>query len=70
MKLTAKIALIPLIPIALYFVGPKPDFAPVDPSTPTLQCGLDLDSLVAADNAKIIDLKPGNESKIVWGRHG
>ena len=67
MKLTAKIALILLIPIALYFVGPKPDFAPVDPSTPTLQCELsDLDSLVAADNAKIIDLKPGNESKIVW----
>jgi esterase/lipase len=67
MKLTAKIALILLIPIAIYFVGPKPDFMPVDPATPALQLALsDLDSLVAADNAKIIDLKPGNESKIVW----
>lgn len=62
-------ALVLLISVAcvVYFVGPKPEFKPVDYTPPKVEQDLSqLDSLVAADEAKVADLRPNNEARIIW----
>lgn len=67
MKKWQKISLILLIPIALYFVGPKAEFAPINPDTPEITIPLSsLNAWLAAGESKISDLKPNNEAKIIW----
>jgi esterase/lipase len=50
-----------------YYFGPKPVFEPINFETAANENGLEkLDSIIAAGESKITDLKPGNEANIVW----
>ncbi len=51
----------------IYLLGPKPVFKPIDFNGPKLEQNLSLlDSLVEADEAKVSDLRPNNEARILW----
>ncbi len=67
MKKWQIIPLILLIPIALYFVGPKAEFAPINPDTPEINIPLvSLSGWLVDQENRITDLKPNNEAKIIW----
>ncbi|MBK8391017.1 MAG: alpha/beta hydrolase [Saprospiraceae bacterium] len=56
-----------LLLICLYLIGPKVHFDPIDLDTPPVNYSLNqLDSVLAASEAIVPDLKPNNEAKIVW----
>jgi esterase/lipase len=58
--------LISLIGIVYYF-GPKPTFKPIDFKSPKVNESLAvLDSIIGAEEAKVKDIKPNNEARIVW----
>lgn len=56
-----------LILLVGYVLGPKPDYPPFDAEIPSLEVSLqDLDGYVAQQEAGIANLKPNNESRIIW----
>lgn len=64
----AKTFLIALCVLAVIFaLGPQPDYPRYDLSPMYLKVQLqDLDSYVAAKEAKVLDLKSDNEARIIW----
>jgi esterase/lipase len=74
MKLIKKTALAILIIVtligAIYSFGPKPTFKEVDFKSPTIHENLaSLDSIIATEESKVIDLKPNNQARIVWANN-
>lgn len=67
MRKTIKWLAAPLILVAGYFLGPQPDFPPLEsailPFEGTLE---DLPEKIAAAESQIANLKPGNEAHILW----
>jgi pimeloyl-ACP methyl ester carboxylesterase len=52
--------------VAVYFVGPRPDEAQLDPTLPSVSADvIQLEKDIQASEAKF-DLKPDNEARIVW----
>lgn len=53
--------------VVLFFLGPKPDFPKFDGRLTTINASLDqLDRYIAAKEAQIPNIKPNNQSRIVW----
>lgn len=56
-----------LLLVILYFIGPKPEFSPINYATSQLQYNLlQLDSVVKSEEHNINGLKPNNEARIIW----
>ena len=70
LKKVFKIVLVLIIVLLItYFLGPKVEFDRIqDPSSSHwLEKSLtDLDSLIALEESKVLDLKPDNEARIIW----
>lgn len=59
--------LIPLTLIAVYLLGPRPTYPPIDSKIVPLQIPIEeLDAFLAEKEAKIPNLKKDNEAKIIW----
>ena len=67
MKLLHLLWIIPLLLVIIYLLGPRPKFALVDPTLPAISLPLDqIDGFIAEQEAKVTDLRPGNQSQIKW----
>ncbi|WP_421895400.1 alpha/beta hydrolase [Marinoscillum sp.] len=68
MKRLLKILIFPLVLFFIYFFGPRPQFDELEaPNIELMDISLDsLDRYVKVKDLNIPDLKPGNESLIVW----
>ena len=67
MKYLKYIFIVLLILVGFYLIGPKAKYDAIDYATPELDIPLtSLDSIIAAWEAKVSDLKPDNEARIVW----
>ena len=67
MKFFKYISFIFLILLGFYLIGPKVKYESIDYATPDLNIPLtDLDSIIAEGEAKVSELKPDNEARIVW----
>ncbi len=59
--------LIPAVIIAVYAFGPRKDFQPIDSTPSQLNMPLtDLTAWVTAKDANVSDLKPDNETRLIW----
>lgn len=53
--------------ILIYWLGPRPSFEPVDAKIPSLDIAIDdIDQYIANSEAKFPNIKPENESRIIW----
>ncbi|MEM8524208.1 MAG: alpha/beta hydrolase [Bacteroidota bacterium] len=68
MKKRFKFVVIPIVALtAAFFAGPRPDFEGFDNEPLSLDVELaELDSYIASQEAKVLNIKPDNESEIVW----
>lgn len=68
MKTFLKILLVLIVVIAAaWFLGPKADYDEVNPDLPELNVSINqLDQYLADKEAAIPDIKPENESRIIW----
>ncbi len=56
-----------LIAVIMWMAGPKAEFEAVNPKLPELDVSIsDLDEYLAQKEAAMGDVKPGNESRIIW----
>jgi len=56
-----------LLLVIIYSIGPRPDFEPLDPTPLALDLTIDgIEQYVIERDAKITDLKAGNETKLHW----
>ncbi len=66
-KIAITLCILSVGALVVYFFGPKPVFKPIDFDVPILTENLSkLDSVVAADEAIVKDIRPNNEARIIW----
>ncbi len=59
--------LFPIILVAVFFLGPKANYEAFDAKLKTLDIPLsNLSNHIAAQEAQITNLKPDNQSRIIW----
>lgn len=59
--------LISLILIVIYFLGPRPAYPKIDAKISSLSIPLNkLDDYIAEKEAKVVNLKPDNQTQIIW----
>ena len=67
MKLLHLLWIIPLLLVIIYLLGPRPKFDAVDSTLPAISLPLNqIDGFIAEQEAKVTDLRPGNQSQIKW----
>lgn len=59
--------LLVVVMLILFFIGDRPNYKTVSPALPQFDLTItELESYIHSKDKKVTDLKPGNESQIVW----